>query len=97
MKYVLIAVMALGLLGCNNTTENTNITRVVQGDNGVYIYNEDGTTTYTSTIDYAGEEPTGEFDPADDATECRAKGYFYCELDNKCMPKKLEDGSCSTK
>ena len=94
MKHSLL-LLALLFAGCNDTTTTeTNITHVKQGDNGLYIYNENGTVTYTSTTEY-GDEPTGEFDASDDATECRAKGYFYCPLDNKCMPKKLDDGACN--
>jgi hypothetical protein len=43
----------------------------------------------------AGAEPTPEFDPTWDQATCNANGYFYCTIQQACLNKPLEGGSCA--
>ena len=97
MKVILTIVMALMLTACGSTTTTNTTTVVTQGDNGTYISNSDGTVTYTQTVTEgdATDGTTGDYDATDDATECRAKGYFYCNLTHTCNDVSASSGSCT--
>ena len=71
--------------------------------NGTYIYNEDGTVTYstgdgftnTSGADAIVEASDG-FDEGYDQAECTAAGYFYCTLNNICVNQPADAGTCTS-
>ena len=92
-----MAVMALALIGCGNTTTTNTVTHVEMADGGTYIYNADGTVTFTQTITDgdATDGTTGDYDASDDATECRAKGYFFCPITKTCNDTSASSGSCT--
>ena len=69
--------------------------------NGTYIYNEDGTVTYSTGDGYTSGDasdstPTGDYDESYDAAECADNGYFYCTLENKCLDQPVTGGTCTS-
>ena len=73
-------------------------------DTGTYVYNENGTVTY-STGDGFDQGDIGadgvvsasdEYDEGYDQSECTAAGYFYCTLENRCLNQPADAGTCSS-
>ena len=97
IKILIAALAVLALTACGSTTTTNTVTKVEMGDNGTYINNQDGTVTYTQTVTDgdATDGTTGDFDATDDATECRAKGYFYCPITQTCNDTSASTGSCT--
>ena len=93
---LLILVSIFVLNGCGDET-TTNSTTVVQGDNGVYISNGDGTVTYVAdAYNNGNDEVTGEFDDEADEAECKAGGRFWCPLTKTCNNVSGSSGSCTS-
>ena len=77
---------------------------------GTYVYNENGTVTYSTGDDFGqGDVGTGDtdgdgvpdvevgvYDDAYDQAECTASGFFYCTLENKCLDQPASGGTCSS-
>ena len=93
---LLILVSMFVLSGCGDET-TTNSTTVVQGDNGVYISNGDGTVTYVADAYNEGDKSdgTGEYDDQADEEECKADGFFWCPLTKTCNNVSGSSGSCT--
>ena len=88
---------------------DVDIDDVNVGEGGTYINNGDGTVTYTSSqgdadvsITYgknagnSSDEPfdPDAYDPTYTPTECRTAGFFYCEIEHKCLPIPADAGAC---
>jgi len=96
LKHILLVLLlTFAFTGCGETT--TTSTTVVQGENGTYINNSDGTVTYIQHIEDgdATDGTTGEYNASDDAEECRSKGYFYCNITKTCNDVSASSGSCT--
>jgi len=72
--------------------------------NGTYVYNADGTVTYSTGDGFTntnGEDATvvdasDEFDEGYDQAQCTAAGYFYCTLNNICVNQAADAGTCTS-
>ena len=96
MALALFSLLIAMLSGCGETTSNNYTTTVTQGDNGVYIDNEDGNVTYVADSYTDGnDEITGEYDEGDDEVECKSKGYFWCPITRTCNNTSGSGGTCS--
>ena len=77
---------------------------------GTYIQNADGTVTYStgdgftsgdigsgdSDGDGVPDVEVGVYDPAYDASQCRAAGFFFCTLEGRCLDQPASGGTCTT-
>jgi len=96
-KIAMVLIALLAITGCGNETTN-NTTTVVQGDNGTYISNADGTVTYIADAYNEGDASdgtTGEYDASDDEQECKSKGYFFCPITQTCNDTSGSGGTCT--
>ena len=90
----------------NNTTiesggGDVTINDVEVDGNGTYVYNADGTVTYSTGDGFAGGndgvvDASDEFDEGYDQAECTAAGYFYCTLENRCLNQPAGGGTCTS-
>ena len=119
-------IIALSISGCSDTrgdTVNTEITKIDSGggdvtindvevsDEGTYIYNSDGSVTFTtgdenniegvgtgdSDGDGVEDVEVGTFSAAYSQSECTAAGFFYCTIENVCLDQPAVGGTCTSK
>ena len=115
----------LMLQGCGDTKGDANYTEVTSIDSGggdvtindvqvseegTYIYNENGTVTFTtgdenviqpangdSDGDGVVDVTVGDYDEGYDASQCNAAGFFYCTIENKCLNQPSDAGTCTSR
>jgi len=116
--------MLQGCTTGDKTTSNTEISNttidsgggdvtindVQVSDEGTYIYNEDGTVTFTTgdenniegvgTGDSDGDGiedvEVGTFSTEYSQSECTAAGFFYCTIENVCLDQPAIGGTCTS-
>jgi len=89
---------------------DVTINDVEVSDEGTYIYNSDGSVTFTTgdenniegvgtgDSDGDGEEdvPVGVYSDTYTQSECTAAGFFYCTIENQCLDQPAIGGTCTS-
>jgi len=89
---------------------DVTINDVEVSDEGTYIYNSDGSVTFTTgdendiqgvgtgDSDGDGEQDVevGTFSEAYTQSECTAAGFFYCTIENQCLDQPAIGGTCTS-
>ena len=125
-KIILLSALAFMFTACGedgarSTTTTTNTTidsgggdvtinDVEVSDEGTYIYNSDGTVTFTtgsenviqpadgdSNGDGVADVIVGDYDEGYDQAQCNAAGFFYCSIENKCLNQPSDAGTCTSR
>ena len=117
--------MTFFIVGCGETTGDSNYTEnttinsgggdvtindVEVSDEGTYIYNSDGTVTFTtgdennigpadgdSDGDGVQDVEVGQYDSDYNQAQCTAAGFFYCTIENQCLDQPSTGGTCTSK
>ena len=107
MKKIMIIVALLSsttlFVGCGDTTGDGATVSVDCGAGGCGdVTLGDGNTQTTNTTPSKFTTPSVEFnldnyDATLDAASCRDLGFFFCTIEQKCLPKPLKSGSCPNK
>ena len=130
MKYLLLIALAVLIVGCGETSGDSDyrgdttitnttidsgggdvtINDVEVSDEGTYIYNSDGTVTFTTgdenniegvgTGDSDGDGipdvEVGSYNEYYDQAQCTAAGFFYCTIENQCLDQPAAAGTCTS-
>ena len=101
MKYLLIAIMALGLAGCGDLVGDThtddstdNSTHYGSGDVLLCTDSECVAAPY-GTDEGDGDAVVGVYSTDYSQSECTSAGFFWCSIENICMDTSLSGGSCN--
>ena len=103
-----IAVIAstLALVGCADYTgaSSNSYTNIDNSQDYICKDNKD-TDCYTQDfsvhkdrngrLSSVADEPSGEYDPEYTPEECAANGYFWCSIEDRCLNKPADGGTCS--
>jgi len=102
MKYLLLALVAIGLSGCGDesTTVTETINSIQCGDGGcgdVVIGDGSGIHTGTEPDEDAGDEAydSALFEVGLTQTECNDLGFFYCTIEQECLNQPSDSGTCT--
>jgi len=100
MKYILLALVAIGLSGCGDesTTVTETINSIQCGDGGcgdVIIGDGSGLHTGTEPDDEASIYDARLFEEGLTQTECNDLGFFYCIIEQECLNQPSTGGTCT--
>jgi len=99
-------IMAMGLVGCGDYTGDTSDT--TYDYTSEYTYTENNIDYGSGTVlqcddsncsviggkgTKGGDAVVGEYDENYSPTECRAAGFFFCTIEDKCLNQRVDDAS----
>ena len=107
-KIILAALVAFGLVACGDLdTGDTTImessyvyteNNIDYGSGTVLFCNDANCSVNASNSSSSasdGDAVVGEYDENYTPSECKAAGFFYCSIEDKCLNQRVDDSSSS--